>query len=36
MTEKKEQNRETDLKKQEEVVELTGSHLSFPSVLWWS
>jgi hypothetical protein len=36
MAEKKEENRETDLKKQEGVVELTGSHLSFPSVPWGS
>jgi hypothetical protein len=29
---KKEENRETDLTKQEGVVELLGSRLSFPSV----
>jgi hypothetical protein len=33
MAEKKEENREIDLKKQEGVVEHTGSRLSFPSVL---
>jgi hypothetical protein len=31
-TEKKDKNRETDLKKQEGVVEFTGSHLSLSSV----
>jgi hypothetical protein len=36
MVEKKEENRETDLKKQEGVVELTGSRLSFLSVPWRS
>jgi hypothetical protein len=34
MAEKKEENRETNLKKEEGVVEFTGSHLSFPYVPW--
>jgi hypothetical protein len=33
---KKEENREIDLQKQEGVVELTWSHLSFPSIPWQS
>jgi hypothetical protein len=36
LAKKKEENREIELKKQEGVVELTGSHLSFPSVPWRS
>jgi hypothetical protein len=32
----KKENRETDLEKQEGVVDLTGSHLAFPFVLWQS
>jgi hypothetical protein len=34
MTEKKEGIEKTNLKKQEGVVELMGSHLSFPYVSW--
>jgi hypothetical protein len=36
MAEKKEENREKDLKKEERVVELTGSCLFFPSISWRS
>jgi hypothetical protein len=36
MVQKKEENSETYLKKQEGVVELTGNRISFPSVPWWS
>jgi hypothetical protein len=36
MAEMKEENRETNLKKPEGVVELTGSHLSFHYVPWRS
>jgi hypothetical protein len=36
MAKKKEENRETNLKKQEGAIELTGSRLSFPSVPWQS
>jgi hypothetical protein len=32
--EKKEENRETNLKKEEGVVEFMGSRLSFPYVPW--
>jgi hypothetical protein len=35
-TEKKEENREIDMKKQEGVVELMGNHLVFPYVPWRS
>jgi hypothetical protein len=36
MAEKNDKNRETDLKKQEGVVEHTWSHLSIPFVPWRS
>jgi hypothetical protein len=35
-TVEKEKNGETDLKKQEGIVELTESRLAFPHVPWWS
>jgi hypothetical protein len=36
MAKMKEENREIDMKKQEGVVKLIGSRLSFPSIPWWS